>query len=156
MRLFRRKKAERLPDDTVINEETGMMAGDVNFKIISFLMLTDFFFIFLWFGTLRSPWSPLILDIAVFLVLISALLFSSLYQQTKMHIYLIYIALFANVIATVLSVCKIAIPLDLFQIPSSVMVFINILQVLLLATFVFRIVTELHISTNQTGHSNDD
>lgn len=126
------------------------------FKIISFLMLTDFFFIFLWFGTLRSPWSPLILDIAVFLVLISAILFASLYQQPKTHIYLIYIALFANAIATVLSVCKIAIPLGLSQIPSFVTLFINILQLLLLATFVFQIVTDLHIFAKQTGHSDDD
>ena len=178
MRLFWKKKPERLPKDTIINEETGMTAGDVNrilagifapelqrrwerkaeryFKIIPFLMLSAFFLIFLWCGTLGSPWNPLILAMAVFPVLISAILFSSLYLQPKMHVYLIYIALFANVIATILSVCKVAIPANLLQIPSSIMLFINIFQVLLFATFMFRIMTDLHNSKTKFDCSEDN
>lgn len=88
MLWFHKKKQEKLPEDTVIDEDTGMTAGELNHilaeifepelqrqweikaeryrKIIAFLMLAAMFFTFLSVGTLNSPWNSVIWDMLSF------------------------------------------------------------------------------------------
>lgn len=165
MLWFHKKKQEKLPEDTVIDEDTGMTAGELNHilaeifepelqrqweikaeryrKIIAFLMLAAMFFTFLSAGTLNSPWNSVIWDMVVFCSVLSGILFSSLYKQTKQIIHYLNFFFILHIIETVLEVYKVLIAPKIPPIPFEVILFIKILQLLLIGTYMYKFLWEL-------------